>query len=298
MHFVIRKATSQATQCIRSSDNNGKTDVFDYTHSLVHTTCGGRLSTFLANGIHTPGKKLPIFRCDDGVNRSAKDLNSEGLELIFQLDTHLQSRLTTKSNINGVRSFVHDYFAHKISCYRQEVYLVGETFGGLNCRNVGVDENGVDAFFLQSFDSLTTGIVELSSLTNAQTSTTEDKYLLDVHSRVQFLVLFVLRIARARCALRMKLHTEVGLADVHNTLVATVVGVHKQLFPFVFRKSWGADGETVILRSNVTLARNHARARDVVPTVTELHLFGTGSSSLGEQLVAKTNSEHWCTIKL
>jgi hypothetical protein len=99
-----------------------------------------------------------------------------------------------------------------------------------------------------------------------------------------------LGVARTGSALRVELHTEVRLLGVVDTLVATVVGVDKELLPAV-GQAVGVDGETVVLRSDVTLASDHAGARNVVASVTELHLLGGGAGSTGEELMTQADTE-------
>ena len=88
----------------------------------------------------------------------------------------------------------------------------------------------------------------------------------------------------------MELNTEVGAADMANTLVAAIVGVDKELGP-AFGQGAGVDGETVVLRSDVALARDHAGTGDVVTAVTELHLLGLGTGRAGDQLVTQTDTK-------
>ena len=89
--------------------------------------------------------------------------------------------MTTEGHVDTIRSLLLDDLANKVCVDGQEVDLVGKTLGGLDGGDVGVDQNRVDSLFLQSLDRLTSRVVKLSSLSNAQTSTAEDKHLLDVH---------------------------------------------------------------------------------------------------------------------
>lgn len=95
----------------------------------------------------------------------------------------------------------------------------------------------------------------------------------------------------------MELDTEVWLVDVHNTFVAAVVGVDEKLFP-ASGQCGSIDGETVVLRSDVALSGNHACARDIVATVTELHLLRCGARSAGEELVAQADTKDGSLVLL
>src|SRR4051812_45043562 len=63
-----------------------------------------------------------------------------------------------------------------------------------------------------------------------------------------------LRITRARCALRMKLYTEVWAAGVSDTLIAVVVGVDKELLP-AFWQRFCVNFEAVVLGCYVASSR-------------------------------------------
>jgi len=52
----------------------------------------------------------------------------------------------------------------------------------------------------------------------------------------------------------------------------------------------------MILGRDVALSSQHIRARDVVSTVSELHLESARTSSSSEKLMSKTNTKNWCPI--
>jgi hypothetical protein len=102
-------------------------------------------------------------------------------------------------------------------------------------------------------------------------------------------------ISRPRGALWVELNAKVWLADMANTLVAAVIGIHEQLTPF----RWQAvciHSITVILGCNVTFSSQHIRTGDIVSTVSELHLESARASSSSEKLMPKTNTKNWCPI--
>ncbi|GKT45601.1 LOW QUALITY PROTEIN: uncharacterized protein ColSpa_05782 [Colletotrichum spaethianum] len=318
--LVVGEATAKTTKSVGSSDNDGEANVLDAGHGLVNVAGRGRLGALLADGVHAAGEELAVFGGDDGINGGTQDLDAELLELVLELDTDLQSGLSTECDIDGIRSLVLDDLADEFGVDREEVHLVGETLGRLDGSNVGVDEDSVDALLFQGLDGLRAGVVELSSLSDAETTTAQDEHLAGVDAGVETLVLLdgatgeadggveqlgiggavldgadedieeVLGVARSRCALGVELHTEVGLRQVGNTLVAAVVGVHEELPP-VGSQGLGVDGEAVVLGGDVALSGDHARARDVVASVAELHLLGLGPRGAGEQLVAQANTK-------
>src|SRR5690606_13441629 len=68
---------------------------------------------------------------------------------------------------------------------------------GLDGGNVWIDEDGVDALFLESLDGLRARVVEFTSLANAQASTAKNKNLLQLASQAR-IDLFVLGKSSAR----------------------------------------------------------------------------------------------------
>ena len=88
----------------------------------------------------------------------------------------------------------------------------------------------------------------------------------------------------------MELNTEIRLADVPNTFVATVVRIDEEFLPFR-RQAGSIYCITVILGCDVTFPGQHVGARDVVSTITELHLQCARTSCSGQQLMTKTDAK-------
>jgi hypothetical protein len=91
----------------------------------------------------------------------------------------------------------------------------------------------------------------------------------------------------------MELDTEEGTTDVADTFIAAVVRIDEQLFP-AFREGRGIHGISMVLRSDVTLSRNHTGAGNIVAAVTELHLDGMRTNSSSEELVSQTDTKYRC----
>ncbi|KAF3384345.1 hypothetical protein F1880_003105 [Penicillium rolfsii] len=320
---VVGESTAKTTQGVGSTNNDWEANVLNDAERFLESRSRGRLGTLLIDRVHAASEKLTVLSGDDGINGGTQDLDTKAFKLILELNTDLKGGLTTEGDVNGIRTLVFDNLANKVGVHRKEVDLISQTLGGLNSGNVGVDQDGVDAFLLQRLDGLTTGVIELSSLADAQTTTAQNQNLLDVHTRGGLDVLSldatgeldglgqslgggesvhdgldedieqVLGIPRTGGALRVELNTEEGAAGVTDTLVTGIVGVHKQLLPAVL-EAGSIHGETVVLGSDVTLARQHAGARNVVATVTEQHLGGGSADGAGNQLVTETDTEDWC----
>jgi hypothetical protein len=327
LFHVLGESTAETSKCVGGTNNDGEADLLNSAHGLIEVVCGLGLGARSTNGVHAPGKELTVFGGDDSVDGSTENLDAKLLELVLELDTDREGGLSTESAVDGIRTLLDDDLADELGVDGQEIHLVGETLGGLDSCNVGVDQDGVNALLFQSLDGLAARVVELSGLTDAETTTSKNQDLLDVDLGHERRVLGgvtareldgllhlagvlddigdcgdecveeELGVARAGCALGVELNTEVGAVGVPDTFVAVVVGVDEELVP-ALRQSLGVDGVTVVLRSDVALSGEHVGARNVVSAVTELHLEGFGASSASEQLVSKTDTEDGCPCLL
>lgn len=93
----------------------------------------------------------------------------------------------------------------------------------------------------------------------------------------------------------MELHTEVWSAGVANSFVTAIICVDKQFGPIVW-KSIRINCETMVLGCDMTFSSHHVGTRDVVPTVSELHLEGICTSSSSQQLMSQADTENWCSV--
>jgi hypothetical protein len=327
LFHVLGETTAESSKRVGGTDNDGETDLLDGAHGLVEVVGGLGLGARGTNGVHAPCEELTVLGGDDGVDGGTEDLDAKLLKLVLELDTDRECGLSTESAVDGIRTLLDDDLADEFGVDGQEVDLVGETLGSLDSRNVGVDQDGVNALLFQSLDGLATRVVELSSLANAETTTSKNQDLLDVDLGHERCVLSgvtareldgllhlagvldhigdcgderveeELGVARAGCALGVELNTEVRAVGVSDTLVTVVIGVDEELVP-ALRQSLGVDGITVVLRGDVALSGEHVGARNVVSAVTKLHLEGFGAGSASEQLVSKTDTKDGCPCLL
>ncbi|KAH0294696.1 carbamoyl-phosphate synth, partial [Aureobasidium sp. EXF-3399] len=273
--LVIGETTAQTTESVCGTNDQGEADLLTGGHSLLHVVGRGRV---------------------------------------------VMTVLSTESTVDTVRLLLLDDLANKVGVDREEVDLVGQTLGSLDGGDIGVDQDCVDALLLKSLDGLRTRVIELTGLTDGETTTTKNQNLLDGDSGVGLLVLSKittreldglvhharvlndlldsiqedveeeLGVLGTRGTFGVELDTEVGAVDVSDTLVGAVVGVDEEFGP-VLGEGARVDSVTVVLRCDVTLARNQVCGRDVVASVTVLHLDRLGTGGAGEQLVSQTDTE-------
>ena len=317
---VVGKSTTQTTKSVGGTDNDWELDFLDNLESFLERRSRCRLGALLVDRFHAACEHFTVFSSDDGIDRSTENLHTKPLKFILELDTDLEGGLTTKCHIDGIGSLMLDDLAHKVSIDRKEIDLIRQPLGRLDCSNVGVDQDGVDSLFLQGLDGLTSRVVELSGLTNAQTTTSQNQHLPGKNARCQLDVLLFrttgeghrlleglrggnggldgvdenieeeLGVPGTRRAFRVELDTEVWAADMTDTLVGAVICIHEEFLP-ALGQARGIHGVTVVLRCDVALARDHASAGNVMATVTELHLLSLGTGGACNQLVTQTDTE-------
>lgn len=117
-------------------------------------------------------EKVSVFTDFQSANGGAEDLHAEAFQdaHFIQRNTDVQGTLTTKGQKDAVGTLLLEDIGNIVGRDGEEIDLGGELMGGLPCRDVGVDEDGLDAFLPQCFERLGAGVIEFSSLANAETA--------------------------------------------------------------------------------------------------------------------------------
>jgi hypothetical protein len=89
----------------------------------------------------------------------------------------------------------------------------------------------------------------------------------------------------------MELYTEVWSVGMPNTLIATIIGIDKQLGPFR-RQATSIYCKSMILGRYVTFPTQHIGTWYIMPSISKLHLQRTCPRSSCEQLVTQANTEN------
>jgi hypothetical protein len=308
--FVLGETGTETTKGKGSSNDDWVADGLGRSSGFWEVDSSGRLGALFTNLLHGPSEHFSVLGGDDGLDRGTEDLDTELGKLVFELDSDAERGLSTESAVDTIWFLVLDDLEHKVWGDWQEVDLVGETLGSLNRGNVGIDQDGVDAFFLERLDGLGTRVVKLSSLSDRQTSGTEhenfsdlfpgsesdvvgeltawnvdrdqlslggrSQHALDEHLEEE------LGVSWSRSGLWVELGREEGFASVSHpdTLVTVVVGVGEQWLPSVLQCR-DVDLVSVVLRGDVASTRVGGVTWDVHASVSVLHLPGrsTGGES-------------------
>src|SRR5262252_7013823 len=102
-----------------------------------------------------------------------------------------------------------------------------------------------------------------------------------------------MRIMRTRRGFWVVLHAEQRQVSVPHTFECLVVQVDVGQFDLAFRQRVGIDGEVVIVRSDLYLAREQLLHRMVSTVMSELEFEGPAAERDATQLVAQTNPKDW-----
>ena len=149
------------------------------TAGILDVLHGFRLDGLDVDFIKFLDEEFAVFSVDDGLYGSSQHLHIVFFECsgAEKFHTAVQCGLSAKGKHDALGAFLFDYTFYEIRCNGQEVYLVCYAFRGLYGGNVGVDQDGFDAFFLKRLETLASGIVEFAGFTDFKCSGTEEQNL-------------------------------------------------------------------------------------------------------------------------
>ena len=154
--LIVTEPGAEPAEGIGRADNHRIAEFRCRRPRLLHTlSCMGlyRLYIDLVQLLH---EQFPVFSVDYSLDRCAEDPDIVGGKHSAAVKFHpaVQGSLSSESQEDALRLLLQDDLLHKIWCDREEVNLVGHSFRSLDGGNVRVDENCLDAFFLQCLECL------------------------------------------------------------------------------------------------------------------------------------------------
>ena len=87
----------------------------------------------------------------------------------------VERRLSAERQHDRVDLFLDDDPLDELGRHRDQVDPIGELGAGLDRRDVGVDQDGLDPLFLERLDRLRAGVVELAGLADLKGSRAQDQ---------------------------------------------------------------------------------------------------------------------------
>ena len=119
-------------------------------------------------------EEFAVFGVHDGLHGCAEHLQVIFFEdaALVEFHTAVEGGLSAEGQHDAVGVFLLDDLFNEEGGHGEEVYTVGHALGRLDGGNIGVDQNGLNAFFLESLESLRTRIVKFASLTDFESAGT------------------------------------------------------------------------------------------------------------------------------
>jgi hypothetical protein len=189
--FILSKTGTKTTEGVGSPDDDRVSDCVGSGYGFLNVRGSPRLGTLLSDCGHCGCEELSILCRNDCFNRCAENADPKPGKFVLEFDADVEGSLTSEGDVDTIGTLVLDDLSHELWGDREEVDFVGESLGGGDGGNVGVDHDGINPFLLQSLDGLGTGIVEFSSLADRKTSRSENENLVDLCPRSPFLVLLL-----------------------------------------------------------------------------------------------------------
>mmetsp|Transcript_14734 Transcript_14734/g.41039 ORF Transcript_14734/g.41039 Transcript_14734/m.41039 type:complete len:570 (-) Transcript_14734:1054-2763(-) len=312
--FIVAHSTSKTSESKGRSNHERISDILGSFNSFFDRVGGVRLGNLLVNLMQTIREQLSVFGVDNNIDGRSEDFHTVFFENsgFVHFDGTVECCLSTHGNNNTIGLLLLDYLLNEFGCHGKEESVVGLKFRlavhvCLDRRNVRVHKNDFFSFFFESLNSLSSGVIEFSSLTNRGSSTSQQKYLMHIGSgRGRFshgecnLVhgLFAcleesiehkFSVGGSGCSFGVELRGKVRSARVSDTFIGAVVRVGEQSFPS-WTESGTVNNKTVVLGRNVAFACLVVQYRLVLPTVAEGKLLSLSTSGKSHELVSQTNT--------
>mmetsp|Transcript_12334 Transcript_12334/g.25099 ORF Transcript_12334/g.25099 Transcript_12334/m.25099 type:complete len:261 (+) Transcript_12334:2724-3506(+) len=175
VRLVFANTRAKASKGEGTSDHHREpANLIGSLHRVLDRFYSDRDSHLLIDLVELVREQLSVFSGNDHIDRSTQHGHTVLFKdaLAVHLDSAVKSRLATHANEDAIGFLALDDFLHEIGVYREEKHLVCGLRGiaagvGLHGSDVRVHQDHLLAFFLQCLDSLSSGVVELTSLANA-----------------------------------------------------------------------------------------------------------------------------------
>ncbi len=168
-----------ATEGIRSPDHHRVRDLLGGDQRILEVLTGETSRSVQIDGSKNLGKEVPILCRTDRLERSAQHLNTMAFQnsLLIQFHPAIERGLSAEGEQQPIWFLSFDDAFDKLHIDRQEVDFIGQVLAGLDCGDVGIDQDRGDPFFLQRLDRLGTRVIKLPCFTDLECSTTENENL-------------------------------------------------------------------------------------------------------------------------
>mmetsp|Transcript_29498 Transcript_29498/g.41286 ORF Transcript_29498/g.41286 Transcript_29498/m.41286 type:complete len:562 (+) Transcript_29498:2575-4260(+) len=318
--FIVTDSTSKSTKGESGTNHERVANLFSSFNSLIKSLGGVRFGDLFVDLVQLVRENLSVFSVNDSLDLSTENFNAVFFEGTCKVhfNSTVQSGLTTHRNYDTIGLLLLDYFFDEVRCDWKEEHMISFACRfvihiGLYRCNIRVHKDNFLAFLFEGLDSLSTGVIEFSSLSNGGSTATKKKDFLNIRlgrgrlsgrennlvswlsARLQKCIKHEFGISGTTGSFWVKLSTEIRSSLVGNTFVTSVVGIGKKSFPARLQGRT-VDVVSVVLRCDICLTSLVVKNRLILTTVAEWKLFGSTSCSKTSQLVSETNTEDWLNL--
>ena len=143
---------------ISGADNNGIADLLGSIQSILNSAHSNGLCNGDVDLLQRLSKQISVLRDFERANARAQNLDAISFEKThtLHLDTQIERGLPTEAEEDAIWALTLNDIAHILGCDGEVVDFVREDMGSLNSCNVGVNEDGSNAGFLECLERLRT----------------------------------------------------------------------------------------------------------------------------------------------
>ena len=156
LSFVVAEATTQATESVGGTDDDGVAQLLGRTACIFGRLYGVALDCLDADLIELASEEVTVFGIHDSLDGRTQDLDVVLLEdaTLVECYTAVERCLSTEGEENALRTLLLDDLLDEEGGDGEEVDLVSNAFGGLYRGDVGVDEYGAYPLFAHGLECL------------------------------------------------------------------------------------------------------------------------------------------------
>jgi hypothetical protein len=153
---VGSEAGTETTKGIGGADDDGVTDLLGGLQSVINGTNGNGLGNGDVDLVKGLGEQVTVLTGLQSLDAGSQNLDTVALEdtHAVHLHTQVESGLTTEGQEDTVRALTLNNVGDIFGGDGEIVDLVGQLVIGLDCRDVRVDQDGLNASLLQSLQGL------------------------------------------------------------------------------------------------------------------------------------------------
>ena len=179
--IVVDETGAEATQRICGTQDQWITQVVGGSPGLFEVRCRVRLDGKDVYLVETLHGQFAVPGIHNGLDRRSEYLYAILLQhsAAVQFHTAVKRGLSPEREEYALRALLGDDFLDEERSHRQEINMVGDTFGSLYGCDIGVDQDRLHTVFTQGLQRLGAGVVKLAGLAYLECSGTEQDDFLD-----------------------------------------------------------------------------------------------------------------------